>query len=116
MMPNMRQALRGLGRRVSVQVIKQKVVDFEAVQDHRDLLRASVVLLPMPARKLMVKPEGQRSWKWWEGTSSVRLELGWFLRVDKDRRKVYEVMEVSDLSQARIYAYQFAEAPREASA
>lgn len=112
MMPSMRQALKGLTRRVAFQVIKQKVVDGEAVQDPRDLLRASVVLTPMTPRKIMIKPEGQRTWKWWTGTSTVKLELGWFLRPDHDKKKLYEVMEVADWGQARIYVYDFAEAPR----
>lgn len=113
-MPSMRDALRGMTRRVTAQVIKQQVVDFEAVQTPRDLIRASLVLMPMPARKILIKPEGQRTWKWWEGTSTIPLELGWFLKIDKDRKvkRLYEVMEESDLSQARVYAYQFAEAPR----
>lgn len=112
MMPNMRDALRGIGRRVTVQVIKQRVVDHEAVQDPIDLMRATIVLVPMPARKIAIKPEGQRTWKWWEGTSTARLELGWFLRPDKDKKKLYEVMEDADWGQARVYAYQFAESPR----
>ena len=112
MMPNMRDALRGMTRRITVQVIKQKIVDREAVQDPRDLMRCSIVLVPMPPRKISIKPEGQRTWKWWEGTSSVKLEIGWYLKPDKDGKKLYEVMEDSDLSQARVYAYQFAEAPR----
>lgn len=111
-MPSMRQALRGLGRRVTVQVVKQKIVDHEAVQDPRDLLRATVVLTPMTPRKIQIKPEGQRQWKWWTGTSTVKLELGWYLRPDKDQKKLYEVMEVADWGQARIYVYDFAEAPR----
>lgn len=112
MMPNMRAALRGMGRRITVQVIKQVVEDREAVQQPVDIKRCSIVLVPMPERKLLVKPEGQRSWKWWEGTSTEKLEIGWFLRPDKDGKKLYEVMEESDWGQARIYAYQFAEAPR----
>lgn len=111
-MPNMRDAMRGLGRRVTVQVIKQKVVDREAVQDPRDILRATIVLTPMTPRKIIIKPEGQRSWKWWTGTSSVKLETGWYLRPDKDKKKLYEVMEVADWGQARAYVYDFAEAPR----
>ena len=111
-MPNMRDALRGIGRRVSVQIIKQKIVDHEAVQDGIDLLRASIVIVPMPARKIAIKPEGQRTWKWWSGTSSKKLELGWFLKADKDGKRIYEVMEEEDWGQARIYAYGFAESPR----
>lgn len=112
MMPNMRQALKGLGRRVSAQVIKQKVVDREAVQDPRDVLRASVVLMPMPAQRIAIKPEGQRTWKWWTGTSTVKLELGWFIKVDRDGGHLYEVMSHADLGQARVHAYDFAEAPK----
>ncbi len=112
MMPNMRDALRGIGRRVTCQVIKQKVVDHEAVQGGVELLRATLVLTPMTPRKIAIKPEGQRLWKWWTGTSSVKLALGWFLRVDKDAKKLYEVMEENDWGQARVYLYDFAEAPR----
>lgn len=111
MMPNMRAPLRGLGRRVSVQLIKQKVVDHEAVQAGVDLERASMVLVPMPARKIAIKPEGQRKWKWWEATSTARLELGWYVKQDRDA-KLFEVMEASDWGQARVYQYELAEAPR----
>lgn len=111
-MPSMRDALKGLTRRITVQIIKQKVVDHESVQDPRDIMRASILILPMPPQKIAIKPEGQRTWKWWEGTSTVKLELGWYLRPDKDKKKLYEVIEVSDWNQARVYSYQFAESPR----
>lgn len=108
----MRAPLRGIGRRVSVQVIKQKVVDGEAVQAGVELERASIVLTPMTPRKIAIKPEGQRTWKWWTGTSTLKLELGWYLKPDRDLKKLYEVMEVSDWGQARVFLYDFAEAPR----
>jgi hypothetical protein len=112
MMPKMRQALKGLGRRVSCQVIKKKVLDHEAVQQGIALQRASILLSPMPARKIAVKPEGQRTWKWWSGISRTQLELGCFLKPDKDSRKLYEVMDSEDWSQAGIFNYGLAEAPR----
>lgn len=112
MMPNMRVALRGMGRRVSVQVIKQKVVDHEAVQAGVELARCSIVLVPMPARKIAIKPEGQRLWKWWTGTSTVKLELGWYLKPDKESKIMYEVLAEDDWGQARVRTYDFAEAPR----
>ncbi len=108
----MRDAIRGIGRRVSVQVIKQKVVDHEAVQQGINLERVTIVLVPMPARNIVIKPEGQRKWKWWSGTSPVKLEVGWYLKPDKDTRKLYEVMEEEDFGQARVYIYGLAEAPR----
>ena len=112
MMPNMRDALRGMGRRVTVQVVKQKIVDHEAVQQGKSLERATVVLTPMPSRKISIKPEGQRLWKWWTCTSNVQLRLGWYLKADNDERKLYEVMEEEDWGQARVYVYGVAEAPR----
>lgn len=112
MMPNMRQPIKGLGRRITCQVIKEKIVDRESVIEPRDILRTSIVMYPMPERKLLIKPEGQRDWKWWEGVSSKKLKLGWFIRPDKDKKKLYEVMSDSDFRQARFFAYQFAEAPR----
>lgn len=112
MMPNMRQALKGLGRRLSYQVIKQQVVDREAVQTSTKVMRASVVLTPMKPQAIAIKPEGQRTWKWWSGISATKLEVGWMLKPDGDGKRVYEVMEVADWSQARIYSYEFAEAPR----
>ena len=112
MMPHMKQGLRGLGRRITCQVIKQRVVDHEAVQAGVDMLRATVLMVPMPARKIAFKPEGQRTWKWWSGTSSTRLELGWYLKAANDGKRLYEVISQEDWSQARVYNYDFAEAPR----
>ena len=66
----------------------------------------------MPARKIAIKPEGQRLWKWWTATTTVKLELGWFIRADKDGGRLYEVMEEEDWGQARVYSYGFAESPR----
>ena len=68
----------------------------------------------MPAQKIAIKPEGQRTWKWWSGISSVELKLGWKIKLDRDRNpeKSYEVMSVSDWSQARVWNYDFAETPR----
>lgn len=112
MMPNLRAPLRMMGRRVTVQIIQQQVVDGEAVQQGRDLERASIVLTPMTPQKIAIKPEGQRTWKWWTGTSTKRLKVGWYLKPDKDQGKLYEVMEFADWGQARVFVYEFAESPR----
>lgn len=111
-MPNMRAPLRGLGRRVSGQVVRQVVADNKVAQVGQDLLRASAVLTPMDPRKIAVKAEGQREWKWWTATSAAKLELGWFILPDHDKRVKYEVMSDADWGQARVYVYDFAEVPR----
>lgn len=111
MMPKMRDALRGMTRRVTVQVIEQKVIDREAVQEPVDALRGSMVLTPMPARKIVIKPEGQRTWKWWDAVTNLKFKLGSFVKVDR-YSQLFEVMELEDWSQAGIFKYQFAETPR----
>ena len=113
MMPNMSQAVRSIGgRRVTCQVVTQTVVDFKAVQAAQSLQRATFVLTPMDPRKIAIKPEGQRTWKWWSAIGTGRqakLELGWFLLPDRDGRIKYEVMTDADWSQASIYKYDFVE-------
>ncbi len=113
MMPDLRAPLRAVGgRRITAQIVKPKVVDHQVQQNPQELLRATCVLTPMDAQKIAIKPEGQREWKWWSAASAQRLELGWFLLPDHDDRIKYEVMEVSDWGQARVYLYDFREAPR----
>lgn len=111
MMPNMAEGLRGLTRRTKIQVIKQKVVDHEAVEAGVDLEEISIVLTPTPAQKIAIKPEGQRAWKWWTGSTTAKLDLGWMLRDPKDGR-LFEVMEKSDWGQAGFFVYELTEAPK----
>lgn len=111
MMPNMAEGLRGFTRRTKVQVVKQKVQDHESVEAGVELEEISIVLTPMPPQRIAIKPEGQRHWKWWSGTSKTKLELGWMLR-DPRGGKVFEVLEESDWRQAGFYSYGLAEAPK----
>lgn len=111
MIPNMTEGLRGFTRRTKVQIIKQKVKDHESVEAGVDLEEISIVLTPTPPQRIAIKPEGQRTWKWWSGTSRAKLELGWMLRDPKDGR-LFEVMEKTDWSQAGFYGYELVEAPK----
>lgn len=112
-MPNMTAALRAVGaRRISGQVVRQVVVDGEAQQQGQSLLRASAVLVPLTARQIAIKPEGQRRWKWWRATSTTNLSLGWYILPDRDKFLKYEVMSLEDYSQARVFVYDFVETPR----
>jgi hypothetical protein len=113
MMPDLRAALRATGgRRVTGQVVKPKVIDNKVSQNPQSLLRATCVLTPMSPRKISIKEEGQRDWKWWTASSAVKLELGWFILPDHDKRIKYEVMQSADWGQARVYIYDFVETAR----
>jgi hypothetical protein len=66
-------------------------------------------LQPMPERKVLLKPEGERLWKWWELLSKQYIPLD---SVVKDRQsKSYRVMDVKDWHQAGYYWYQLTEGP-----
>lgn len=65
------------------------------------------VLEPLPDRKLMIKPEGQRTWKWWTLWTKKPLELDDII-VDKPGR-IYRVMSQSDWSSGRYYQYDLTE-------
>lgn len=113
--PNLRAPLRAVGgRRVTAQVVGKKVVDRVVQVTGLELRRVGGTMAPMPAHKIAIKQEGQRSWKWWQLYSPARLELNWILQLDGDVKanRRFEVMEEEDWGQARIFVYQLAESPR----
>lgn len=109
-MPKMGDVLRGFTKRVAVQVIRRDVVDNESRETILELPSISMMLVPMPAQKIAIKPEGERKWKWWDCLSSTELQLGWYVKTLNDGKK-FEVMEKSDWSQAGFFGYQLLEAP-----
>lgn len=115
-MPDLRAPVRALGpRRITGQIVKQEPIgNGRVAQAGQELLRFSVLLTPMTAREIAIKPEGERHWKWWKATGigPQRLELGWFLLPDHDKRIKYRVMTSADWRQARVGVYDFVEAPR----
>ena len=68
MIPNVADALNGFMQSLEVRLIKKTMVDGEMVETGQlpVVIRINGCLQPMPGRNLLVKPEGQRQWKWWE--------------------------------------------------
>ena len=63
--PDVSDAFWGWTSPVTLQLVTQTIVDYEAVETAAGAVAFQGVLQPMPAQKLLVKPEGQRTWKWW---------------------------------------------------
>lgn len=114
MMPDLRAPVRALGpRRITGQVVKQEPVgNGRVAQAGQSLLRASFLLTRLDPREIDIKPEGERHWKWWRATGFEPLQLGWFILPDNDKRIKYRVMSDYSLGQARVFVYDFVEAPR----
>ena len=117
MMPDMRAGVRiSGGRRVSAQILLPEIVDNKVQQNPQRVIRGSFLLTPMSPRKIAIKPEGQREWKWLEASATAGdntlLPLGTFVLPDNDDSIRYEVMAQNDWRQARVATYEFVERPR----
>jgi len=106
---DMRQALRGLGRPAAYRIVEKSVADHEIIDTTVTTRMIDLVLHPMDARKIAIKPEGERTWKWLDGWTSEKLELGWTLFSEEGAR--YRIMGSTDWSQAGFYHYEMTERP-----
>jgi len=104
----MKQVLHGLTKKISAQIIRRTVEDHEVVETLVATKVITGLLLPLKARAISCKPEGERSWIWKELTTAERLELGWTF-VDAGDQKRYRVMSVMDYSIAGFYVYELAQ-------
>lgn len=79
---------------VNFQVVQKAVADYEATEAPIILESFDGVLEPVHPRALLVKPEGQRVWKWWQMWSTKNLELNAIIQ--DQTGKQYRVMSTSD--------------------
>lgn len=71
-------ALIGLGQTTRLRIVKKTVVNFEVSETEQAPkvpLWFDAVIEAVHPRRLLVKPEGQREWKWWDMRSTQRLDL-----------------------------------------
>lgn len=106
----MSDALGGWSSPVTLKVVDQTVSDFEVADVPVTLAQVRGVLQPIPPRKLVVKPEGERSWKWWTFWSKSIIAINAIL-VDNDGKQ-YRVMSDSDYRQAGFNEYELVQEPK----
>lgn len=105
--PSMRGVLKGFSKPVELTVVKKTLVDFDVAETAVATMKVVGLLVPASPRKVLMKPEGQRTWKWLDFYTEKALTLDWVMR-DKDGRE-YRIMGVSDWSIAGFYQYDLAE-------
>ena len=104
MLPQMQGALYPYADEISFVRLEKTVVDGEVVEKKILDCVFNGVLEPIPPRKLMIKPEGQRSWRWWTLWTEQDLKIDWI--VQDDEGVTYRVMTKTNWKQAGYYEYE----------
>lgn len=92
-------------------IIGKSAEDFEVVETKKDVAYFDGIAQPMPARELSIKPEGERTWKWWKFWTTKPLNLDDMI-ADSDG-VTYRVMKQSDWSRIGGYLeFDITEGPR----
>ena len=105
-LPSMPQVDLGVDRFLSPLIIEKlqvSVVDGFA-QKVPIVIKTLGVIQPMKPQELLVKPEGQRAWRWYTLHCSVNVELKPNDRV-RIRNMVYKVMDKLDYSRSSYLQY-----------
>lgn len=111
MMPSMASTLAGFEETFQFQIVKKTVVDHDLVESSKvaPALWFEGVLQPVPPQKLLVKPEGERKWKWWQLYTDLELAVD---TVIKDPEGIlFRVMSITDWSQGDYFQYELVEGP-----
>lgn len=105
--PDVSEALWGLTEPAQFRTVSRTPVDFEAVETQAAPQWFDAVLQPIDNQKLLIKPEGERRWKWFEMLTEKELNLG--DTVEAYDGKTYRVMAKSDWSQGGYFRYELTE-------
>jgi len=106
-LPQVGSALAGWGREVAVQILRTVLVDGEAKKNARTV-NAGVLIQPLSARKIEMKPEGERNWKWnsIHASASLNAKNGDTIEIDGIG---YRILGTWDYSPMGYYAFEAVE-------
>ena len=106
-MPNLAEVLWDWDLVIELKLVKKNISDFEVAESAIVDLNFRGIIQPMPPQKLMVKPEGQRYWKYWDLWTQQRLNTDDVIQ-DPDA-KLYRVMSKDDWGQSGYFHYELTE-------
>jgi hypothetical protein len=102
-------AFWGFGDEIAFRVIKKTPNDFEVAETVATEIHFNAVIQPMPVQQLLIKPEGQRSWKWWHLWTTQCLDLDNIVQ-DQDGLQ-FRVMSRADWRGANYISYELVQWP-----
>lgn len=106
-LPNMASAVSAWMQSLSFSLVTKTIVDFVETETLITVLTKGV-RVPLKPQELLIKPEGQRSWRWEHIFALTTLELNIDDIIIFDSRK-YRVMSKSDYSEYGYIDYQICE-------
>jgi hypothetical protein len=105
--PGVAEAMWGLTEPTQFKVSTRTPEDYEAVETMAPPLWFDGTLQPVTTQRLLIKPEGERRWKWFQLWTQKELSLG--DSVIAYDGKTYKVMSKDDWSQAGYFSYEITE-------
>ncbi len=110
-MPNMVSTLSGFNVSARFVLVKKEIDDGDIVESSkvRPPLYFQGNMMPIHPKDLLVKPEGERRFKWWTMHTTLQLQVDDEIK-DKDGL-IYRVMNSSDWSQSGYYTYHIVQGP-----
>lgn len=111
MMPTIQAALQIFEETIQFQLVTKTVVDGELAETStvKPVLWFEGVLIPIHPRELLVKPEGQRKFKWWTLFSDLDLKVDTIIKDQEGA--LYRIMNSTDWRDADYKQYQLIEGP-----
>ena len=111
MMPNVSDAVMQFEETLQFTVVTKTVIDGDVAETSKTkpVLWFEGTLLPMNPRELLVKPEGERKFKWWTLFTDLELHVDWIIK--DEMGVVYRIMNSVDWRDAGYRQYQLIEGP-----
>jgi len=104
--PDMSDAFLDWQSSVKFSLVTKEVDDFE-IKETLEEYNFMGLFYPSTPQQIALKPEGQRTWKWWSLITQKKLNLD---DIVKDINTTeYRVMSVYNWSQAGFYQYELTE-------
>jgi hypothetical protein len=107
--PNMSEAFWDWDGEVQLSVVQKTIVDGDVAERDVADITFRGILEPMIAQKVIVKPEGQRQFKYWTLWTTKYLILDSIIKDTYGNN--YRIMSRPDWDQAGFYEYELIEAP-----